>query len=319
MKGTFLTPPVLLFLAAQGYGQQITSLTITPVPSASSGTTLANLKASLPPAGEFIIEDSADLTTWTRVSPLLQPTTGLLNWSLVSGPVAVREGIQYPLISMRGDTTWYNSRFYRLRALTPPDPTPLTLPVAPVGRLWRQNPDGVFFMTTQANWRIQLNGSTLTIHTPDLKAKWECWGDKVHENLNGKHIKDWEGRRRTILLPGDTTITMTSAEQTPGGPITLQTISLYDAGQSHRINAQTKTVEMSVLLSRVGEAAEPDGETMRIWHLGAGRYYTENIYVEEAVNPAPPPQSSTPLGITGGDANPNMVNDYYDDPRMGHT
>lgn len=320
MKVIHLTLLLFPLVAIHCQGQEIISLTVTPVSGELVGTTVANLKGSLPSAGEHILEDSADLTTWTRVSPFLKPANGLLNWNLLSGPMWEREGIQHPQISVRGSTTWYTSRFYRLRAIPAADAAPQRTPVAPCGRLWRPDPTGPFYMTTRANWRIFVNGVTIIITSPDLKTKWECWGDGAHENLNGKHIKDWESRRRTILLPGDTTVTLTSGEQTPGtGLFTIRTVHIYDSDQTHKLNTHNNTVEMSVLLSRVGEAVESDGETMRIWHLGGGRYYAENIYFQDDTGAAATPQKAVPLGSSGGEANPTQVNDYYDDPRLGHT
>ena len=100
----------------------------------------------------------------------------------------------------------------------------------------------------------------------------------------------------------------------------VDAVSIYDLDQTHKLNMTNNTVAMSVPLVRVGEAAEPDGETMRIWHIGSGRYYAENVYTQETAGEgAAAQQDEVPLGATGGDANPNQVNDYYDDPRLGHT
>lgn len=314
--------PVLLILLAAGPvpAQKIDLLSLTPVPGELPGTTTVRIVGSVPSGGEHVLEDSADLSTWNRVSPVLNRPDGLLDWSLRSGPAFVRQGIPYPDIPNSPAITWYQRRFYRLRALPPAQAAPATLPILPQGRLWQSAADAQFYLTTKANWRILIRGSEIVITAPDLKNKWECWGEGLHENLNGKHVKDWTGRRRTILLPGDTLITLTSGEKLAGsGKFTLQSVSIYDADQSHRVNTHNNTVEMSLLGTRVGEAAEPDGETMRFWHLGGGRYYGENIYTQEAAGGTLPVQTAIPLGSTGGETNPTQVNDYYDDTRLAAT
>src|SRR5690606_29806584 len=157
------------------------------------------------------------------------------------------------------------------------------------------------------------------------QAKWEVWGDP-HENLNGKHIKDWEGTRRTLILDDGTKITMDS--EGPHGVV--HTTSIYDGAQSHEIGNAGNQIRHSCVHAQTAaqrDAEEIDGEAAHLVILRspasvAGSLFVENIYteaegegggIERTFNPAM-------LGETGeADINPNQVNDYHDDPRLGHT
>lgn len=134
-------------------------------------------------------------------------------------------------------------------------------------------------------------GTSCILTAPGGAVTLELWGTDGHENLNGKHVKDFASTRRTYLLPGDAIFTFNLAKKLPtdAGP-TIQTISIHDADQSHRINLHTNSIESSSFSARVGEASEADGETARVWDTGAG-VYMENIYTESrpGQRPASPP------------------------------
>ena len=196
------------------------------------------------------------------------------------------------------------------------DAPPQVISNVPIGRLTQPDgPGGHVHYITSAGWDIRLNLSTVTITSSDGKSTYQHWGHP-HENLNGKHLKDWLGTYRTMLLPGDVMITMKAT----GPQGVIEALSIYDADQTHKIDTTNNTVTLSTLHVRVGEASEPDGEAMRFFHIGSGRYYTENIYTQNnASDGTDAVQREIPLGTTGGDANPNQVNDLYDDTRLGHT
>lgn len=287
-----------------------------------AGTVTVEMSVSLAAGARYIIEDSPDLKTWNRVSAVLRPPAGILQWRHPQGArIADRDGNPVPDMYRAGENHWYTRRYYRVRELPPADTAPEVIPVVPTGRLQQQSPQGPFHYRTSGDWVIALDGQTCTITSPDNRTRYEFWGSNVHENLNGKHIKDWNGLRRTVLLPGDVMITLSGGEATPGsGEVTIRTVSIYDVDQTHRLDMHSGSVEMSVLLARVGEEEEPDGETMRIWHVGEGVCYAENVYVEEESGDGISAiQEAVPLGCTGGEANPNDVRDFYDDPRLSHT
>lgn len=175
---------------------------------------------------------------------------------------------------------------------------------------------------SRGGFTIKIDLHTITITDPWGTNTVEHWGDP-HENLNGKHIKDWggaagwDGQRRTVLLSDATKITMHSAG---AQGVTLLT-SIYDGEQSVHLDNTGNLIlhhGFDATETQARDAAEYDGETA-LFHTDAGTgiaTYT-NIGIED-VNF----ESTTihvPLGTTGGCANPNQVNDLFDDPRLGHT
>lgn len=195
-----------------------------------------------------------------------------------------------------------------------------------------QDPSGpLTYVTRNGESTIKIDRHTITV-TSAVKGAggpwfytWQVWGDP-HENLNGKHIKDWLGSRRSLLLPDGTKITM----HADGPDRVVHTTSIYDGPQSHQISNTTNLIRHSCVNTAVAqqrETQEADGETAHLALLPrpgsvAGRMFVINIYDEAPVTSGSPTLQFTPaaLGETGeGDLNPNQVNDFYDDPRMGHT
>lgn len=197
------------------------------------------------------------------------------------------------------------------------------------GDLTQQDSGRFEYTSRSGRWSIIIDQHTVTLTRhigTELQARWQVWGDP-HENLNGKHIKDWEGSRRTLLLDDGTKVTL----HADGPQRVVHTTSIYDGPQSHEIGNAGNQLRHSCVHAETAarrDAEEADGETAHLVILRspasvAGGLFTENIYTEpeepeegEAVrmwNPAL-------LGETGEmDINPNRVNDYYDDPRLGHT
>lgn len=161
---------------------------------------------------------------------------------------------------------------------------------------------------TVAHYRVQWWGD------PD-------WVERVpmgHENLGaGKHVKDWVGSRRTQIFPDGTVMTVDGRF----GPEAAR-VSIYDADQTHRFLAEIGklTVVWSCGLTRFGEADEPDGETSD-FVIDAGTLTWRLIYQQDAL-PSGAPGQKVPGVVRLGELfidEPNVVNDYYDDPRIGHT
>jgi hypothetical protein len=136
----------------------------------------------------------------------------------------------------------------------------------------------------------------------------------MHENLNGKHIKDRLGNNRSVVFPDGTKITLEAA----GEAGALQAVSIYDGAESHRINATCVTLEYSALDAAAAQAmddAQPDGETSTFIISPTGLIF-KHIYIETTPgNKVPSSQKLGELYLN----NPNQVTDYYDDPRLGHT
>ena len=175
---------------------------------------------------------------------------------------------------------------------------------------------------TSGGYTVKADAHTVTITDPLGRNTVEHWGDP-HENLNGKHIKDWggsphwEGLRRTLLLGDGSKVTMEAA-----GPHGVTTwTSIYD-GDAHvqfdncrsQVAWQGNDPAETTQLERTqydGEASSFSSDAQ----TGVARYdnaYNEDESFERVGTPVP-------LGTTGGFANPNQVNDLFDDPRLGHT
>lgn len=151
---------------------------------------------------------------------------------------------------------------------------------------------------------------------------YQLWGKSstgslhsaLHENLNGKHIKNRIGNNRTIFFPDGTKITCvsTGAEQ----PVTA--VSIYDGAAVHHINITCDKVEYSTadaeMAKRLDEL-QPDGETSTYDLTPTGLLFY-NIYTEDT------PGNKVYQRLNLGDlylSSPNQVSDLYDDPRLGHT
>ncbi|WP_440223844.1 hypothetical protein ACQQ2N_01200 [Dokdonella sp. MW10] len=176
--------------------------------------------------------------------------------------------------------------------------------------------------TTSGGYRIVIDRHTISITDPIARNTVEHWGDP-HENLNGKHIKDWggapgwDGSQRTILLDDGTKVTMTAAG---AQGVTLYT-SIYDGTTELQLDNTANRILLHATNATSGscrERLQHDGETA-IFHTdratGVATYsnrYNEDPSFHRTT-------FDTPLGSTGGFANPNQVNDYFDDPRLGHT
>lgn len=151
--------------------------------------------------------------------------------------------------------------------------------------------------------------------------KYESWGSVTvgsgiqisanHENLNGKHIKDRVGTRRSIIFPDGAKVTYVSqGEQEP-----LISISIYDGDETHYINTACNTLEYSSPNSKFAQQlddAEADGETATFEITATGLLFS-SIYVENVAGNKVP--AEYPIGELFLD-NPTQVNDYYDDERL---
>jgi hypothetical protein len=190
---------------------------------------------------------------------------------------------------------------------------------------------GGWLWTTSTGWTVFVLDQIVTVTTPDGTGKVEWWGftsagqtppvDPFHENLNGKHIKDTLGGVRSLLLPDGAKITARSVSGVPG----IQPVSLYDQGRAYHVDALANTLTSETLEAAAAaeeEEAEADGETAAVYLPGKGVLEYWNVYQQDEDldgTPLDAVPAKQQLGETGGTANPNQVNDFYDDPRLIHT
>jgi hypothetical protein len=199
------------------------------------------------------------------------------------------------------------------------------LPVS--GNLRFSSGDGQYQYRTSGGGliSIRLDNSILISHEEYAGFSLELWGivgavggmgelSANHENLNGKHIKDRHGPTRTILFPDGAKITIVAA----GEYERIRTVTIYEAGQMHRISSPCNTVVLSSTnaaeIKRLDDA-EADGEAGSIEITPTGLIYWNN-YTEPT--PGNRTENKFKLGGLIKDQ-PNLINDFYDDPRLGHT
>lgn len=208
-------------------------------------------------------------------------------------------------------------------------------PTASQGHLSFSNPSGPYTFKTSGGGTIVIDLTTgglssgiIITHESYPGFKLEFWGlasfkpSANHENLDGKHLKDRLSNRRTIIFPDGAKITFVSESES--GP--LVSVSIYDGAESHHINCGCGVLEHSStsqsIVSKLDDA-EADGETSAIEFVYSntnpgtitGLLFV-NIYDEQT--PGNKVQNRVKLGEINI-ANPNQVNDYFDDPRLGHT
>lgn len=185
------------------------------------------------------------------------------------------------------------------------------------------NSNGVSITLSCTNGVVSMsyeNGITMT---------YELWGpesDSVycnHESLNGKHIKDRLGKTRSLLYPDGTKVTLVIEESSIlqmswGDFHQVKGFAIQSGNSCHYINVLCNTVEYSgnnAYHAQQMDARFPDGETGTFETTSTGltffNVYHEEIHGQKIYN-------RVDLGTLVFD-NPNLVNDWFDDPRWAHT
>lgn len=183
------------------------------------------------------------------------------------------------------------------------------------GQLCQEKDGKPISYTTSGGYQVTVDKHTISVKDPSGKNVLKHWGDP-HENLNGKHLKDWQGKQRTVVLGDGTKITM-SADGPKG--VTLNT-SIYDGNQNVQIkNAENKVWNHSFnpYDTMIRERNQHDGETALFYtnHRGQGVY--NNIYMEDQNFGIS--RLYQQIGRTGGYLNPGKVHDFYEDPTHANT
>jgi len=185
----------------------------------------------------------------------------------------------------------------------------------PQGRLEQKKKGKPISYTTRGGYEVTVNKHTISVKDPSGKNTLKHWGDP-HENLNGKHLKDWQKKQRTVVLGDGTKITMRA--DGPKG-VTLNT-SIYDGNQNVQIDNKKNEIthhSFNPYDTMYREMNQWDGETalFRTDRHGAGVY--NNIYMEDQnFNVS---RLYEQIGRTGGYQNPGKVYDFYEDPTHSRT
>lgn len=183
------------------------------------------------------------------------------------------------------------------------------------GQLQQKGKGKPISYTTSGGYQVTVDKHTISVKDPSGKNVLKHWGDP-HENLNGKHLKDWQSKQRTVVLGDGTKITM-SADGPKG--VTLNT-SIYDGRQNVQINNKENEIRhhsFNPYDTQFREMNQYDGETalFRTGRNGAGIY--NNIYNEDKnFNVSSLYQQ---IGRTGGYFNPGKVYDFFEDPTHART
>ncbi len=197
--------------------------------------------------------------------------------------------------------------------------------VTPSGRLSYSAETGIYTFSTNGRGiiRIDLNGVVSLKHNNYAGFEIQLWGDRIsstvnfeHENLNGKHIKDWQAGRRSIIFPDGAKITLSNEA---GYRSPSKSISIYDGSEVHRFNTTCAVLEYSSGtardIARRLDELEADGETGAFELTDTGLLFF-NMYDEKS--PGNKEEGRYNLGEIFRNE-PNQINDYFDDPRIGHT
>ena len=178
------------------------------------------------------------------------------------------------------------------------------------GGLSQSATNGVITYLTSGGGKIVIDRFTITISHKDYPGfDIQSWGNS-HENLNGKHVKDWEGKRRSLVFPDGTKITMISNDSKG----VIQSATIYDGQQCHHFNTSCDTPYNTLEYSSANSAftkrlddAEADGETGTFEITQTGLLFY-NIYTETI--PGQKVEKRVPIGELDKD-DPHRVDDLY--------
>jgi len=173
------------------------------------------------------------------------------------------------------------------------------------------NSGGVIYVDLSDNHQISFT------HEDYENFEIDLWGNVFdngntylsanHESLNGKHLKDRLGNRRTIVFPDGAKITMHAS----GVEDPLVLVCIYDGAESHGINASYNMLVHSstdLAIATDLDNTEADGEAGGFEFSETGLIFFNN-YTEDI-----PGEVVTDYYLLGELewANPNLVTDYYE-------
>jgi|GEM_PF-2818565 len=168
----------------------------------------------------------------------------------------------------------------------PPQPTSGTL---------KKEDDGSINYTTTGGWKVNVNGTTINMTSPDGKDTTKVWGDPHVVEADGSKW-DFPEKTSTFQLPDGTKITM-SADSPTG--VTKNT-EIYDKAQLVKIDNAKMTFESKVdaANTKKADAAKDDGA-----------YYTTNNQGNDWNKTTAPTVPTTSTTNTTGTTN-NAYNQF---------
>jgi hypothetical protein len=110
-------------------------------------------------------------------------------------------------------------------------------PCSQGGQLQQGGPGQPINYTTSGGYKVNVNGTTVTITDPSGKHTVTHSGDP-HEYVDGQHVKDWDEKTRSLVLGDGTRITMNATAHNG----TITDTSIYDGAEEVKINNQNNTV-----------------------------------------------------------------------------
>lgn len=181
------------------------------------------------------------------------------------------------------------------------------------GQLTQEGKGKPIGYTTSGGYKVNVNGTTVTITDPTGKNTVKHWGDP-HENVNGKTIKDWEGKDRSLVLGDGTKITMNA----DGPKGVINNTSIYDGNQAIQINNKNNeitNVSFNPYQTKMMDAYQPDGETSYVGPNRKGDFIYKNIYTQDqnlGVHDNNKLLAKSENSFWTG----RHTHDYYNDPRL---
>jgi len=197
----------------------------------------------------------------------------------------------------------------------PPYPQPYQRPNYG-GQLSQEGEGKPINYKTSGGWNVQVNGGEITITDPNGEHKVVHSGDP-HEYVDGKHIKDWDEKTRSLILADGTKITMNAT----GPQGTIQNYSIYDGNESIQINANGNKIDNVSFDPRQrmwADANQSDGETAYVGYDRKGDFVYKDIYKQNE-NLGVTPYYKDLAKVDSHWWNPKHVHDQYNDPRLWQT
>ncbi len=179
------------------------------------------------------------------------------------------------------------------------------------------------YNSSDNDYNIKIAPAVITITHKERMFSVQLWGGNdsiakaLHENLNGKHIKDRKSSSRTFICSDNLKLTATTDPKT--GKIVR--ISIYDGQRVQIINlscsANMRLIysEENSMFAQQLDYREIDGETS-VFDITEEGMIWKLIYTENSVNKKT--YETIILGQVAWEF-PNQVNDLYDDPDLDHT